>query len=462
MKKSLVTLLLVFATAAVAQQAPAGDPNVAPQQQPPAAGQQAPAPAPAPGDPAAAQGQQGAQPESQKKVIKDPAEYNAYVAAIQTQDPNARAQALDAFLQSYPQSVMKEDALEAMMKAYQQTNNVAKITEAGQRLLQANPNNLTGLALLSYLNRLQAQSGGPNAAQLLQSAAEYGQRGIQQMQTAGKPEGYTDEQWAKMKDGFRVIFLGAIGQNALQNKDYATAQQALREAVNMQPDNFFDVFQLSLAYLEPKPIVVDGLFWVARAVSLAQQQAPQAVANIQNYARGKYVRYHGTDQGFTELLAAAAQTKTIPAGFTVAPAPSPADQAAEMMRKGTPPAQMSFGEWEFILSSGNQEAAQTVWTAIQGKLIKMQGWVMSGSGKTIQIAGTEDARNENRPDITLQLATALPAARTPKPGQLITFQGVIDSYTPEPFVLTMTDGAVSGGTAAAGKTPAKKAPARKR
>src|SRR6266508_2881965 len=77
----------------------------------------------APQNPPAAQGASGAE---SAPTIKDPAEYNAYVAAIQQQDPNAKVSALEAFLTQYPNSVMKTTALEVLMGTYQQTNNQAK------------------------------------------------------------------------------------------------------------------------------------------------------------------------------------------------------------------------------------------------------------------------------------------------------------------------------------------------
>jgi TolA-binding protein len=137
MKKSLMMLLLVLvvATGALAQAEPA-------QQQ---TGQQ-----PAAG----AAGQPPAQ-QKQKIEIKDPAEYNAYMAAVNSQDPNAKASALESFLQTYPNSVIREDALELLMKTYQQLNNVPKIEETGQKLLQVNPNNLTALALLATIRLRQ-------------------------------------------------------------------------------------------------------------------------------------------------------------------------------------------------------------------------------------------------------------------------------------------------------------------
>ena len=67
MKTSLVAIVITFAASAWAQQ------SATQPQTPPTAGAQA---APSPAQPA------------QKKEIKDPAEYNAYVGAIQQADPN--------------------------------------------------------------------------------------------------------------------------------------------------------------------------------------------------------------------------------------------------------------------------------------------------------------------------------------------------------------------------------------
>ena len=71
------------------------------------------------------------------------------MSAISNNDPNAKAQALEAFLQQYPNTVVKEETLEQLMGAYQAANNAAKTTDAANRLLQVNPNNVRALALLT-------------------------------------------------------------------------------------------------------------------------------------------------------------------------------------------------------------------------------------------------------------------------------------------------------------------------
>jgi len=250
MKTSLVAIALVFAAAASGQQA------TTPSQTAPAA----PAQAGQPASPA---------PPQQKKEIKDPAEYNAYVGAIQQQDPNAKISGLEAFLTQYPNSVMKEDALEVLMGAYQQTGNQAKMLETAQRILQANPNNLRALALLAYFKRAQAEAN-QNPQQNLADGAQYANKGLEALKTAPKPEGTSDADFEKLKTQMSVIFNGTAGIAALQNKDYPTAQSDLRAAVQGDPNELRNVYPLALADLTgTPPNPVDGLFFIARAANLA-------------------------------------------------------------------------------------------------------------------------------------------------------------------------------------------------
>ena len=123
----------------------------------------------------------GAQP--QQKTIKDPAEYNAYMSAISSTDPNAKAQALEAFLQQYPNTVVKEETLEQLMAAYQAAQNQAKMADAANRLLQVNPNNIRALALLTYGARAQGN---------FSQAASFAQRGLPAAESMPRPQGTSD------------------------------------------------------------------------------------------------------------------------------------------------------------------------------------------------------------------------------------------------------------------------------
>jgi hypothetical protein len=436
MKRSLVAFVVAFASIAVAQ---------------------APATPQSSSQPAAAQPGQAAP--QQKKEIKDPAEYNAYVGAVQQSDPNAKVSGLEAFLTQYPNSVMKVDALEVLMGAYQQTNNSAKMMETAQRILTADPNNLRALALTAYSKRAAAEAN-QNPQQNLAEGAQAAQKGLEALKTAPKPEGVSDADFEKQKAQMANIFHGVAGIAALQNKDYPTAQQHLRAAVEAEPNDLRNVYPLALAYLTATPIDgSNGLFFIARAANLAAGSPGQA--QIQSYGLSQYKKFHGSDQGWTELLATTKTTPVPPAGFSVTQyvPPTPAQQAAELV-KTKPPKEMSFAEWELVLSAGAPEDAEKVWSAIKGNPLQMEGQVMSVSPTEIQIAASQDDIDAKRADIVLTMTTTIPAKLMPKEGGTLDFEGTPTSYTPSPFVMNMEEGTLL--TKAPAKAPARKPPVRKK
>src|SRR6202162_1271628 len=210
MKKILVTVVLGAAALAAAQatQPPPG--QATPAQPAGSAAQSQPA---APADPA--------------PVLKDPAEYNADVGAINQKDPTAQISGLEAFLTQYPNSVMKGAALQTLMQDYQQTNNQQKTVDTAVKLVQADPNNERAIFLLAYFDRLQAQGGGANAQQALGDAKKYGQLGLDGLPNFTKPDGMSDVDFQKMKDQMNSVFNAALGVAALNDKDYDTARKDL-------------------------------------------------------------------------------------------------------------------------------------------------------------------------------------------------------------------------------------------
>src|SRR5258706_1136165 len=57
---------------------------------------------------------------TQKKEIKDQAEYNAYVTAIQATDINAKISGLETLSPAYPTTVLRDDGVQGQLQAYLQ------------------------------------------------------------------------------------------------------------------------------------------------------------------------------------------------------------------------------------------------------------------------------------------------------------------------------------------------------
>jgi tetratricopeptide (TPR) repeat protein len=427
MKTSLVALLLALSAVASSQ-------NAAPAQAAPA--QPAPAAAAAP----------------QKKEIKDPAEYNAYVGAVQQTDATAKISGLEAFLTQYPNSVMKEDALELLMGTYQQAGNQAKVIDTANRLLTANPDNTRGLVLLAYNER---------AAQKWADAKQHAERGLQALAKMPKGDGVSDADFAKQKGQLSGLLNSVAGFSALQLKDYASAQKYLRPAVEADPNNVENVYPLALSYLTATPSDdVNGLFFIARAANLVTD--PKGKDSIVKFGHNRYVKYHGSEQGWDDLLNQAKTTPVPPAGFTIAAyvPPTPAQQAADIV-KTKKPEEMSFAEWELVLSEGAPEDQEKVWGTLKGKNLQMaEVQVISATPTKLELAASVDDIDQKRADIELAFPGAIPARMVPKEGDKINFEGTPVSYTPKPFVMVMEKGALL--TKAAPAAPARKPPVRRK
>jgi len=455
MKRVLVTFVLALTTAAWGQ-------GSTPSQQPPA-GQPATQP-PAGQQPAAGESQANV-PTSQK-VIKDPAEYNAYITALNTTDPAAKGAAMEAFVTQYPQSIVKIDALEQAMGAYQQAANQQKVEQIARQILSIEPNNVRALAIVVYLERGQIKDAATGA-----KARADAERGLQELGN-WKPADVAPADMEKLRNQMTGIFAGTAAFGALQQKDYANAQKFYEEALKVDPNDLGNNYQIAIALLESNPSNPLGFWYGAKALSIAQKQNPQAFQAWSPYFLSRYKKYHCNTDDWNQRMATAANETAPPPNFvaSIPLAPTPCDLAAQAVQQNDP-SQLSFSDYELVLSCrdktpANKDAAEKVWAFIQGKekngeaKLKMPGVkvIAAPDASTLEVALSEDNQTANKADMRVTMEK--PMTKPPAVGSSVDVIGVISEYTPDPFMFTMIKGEVPGAKPAA-KTPAKKGPAKK-
>ena len=375
-----------------------------------------------------------------QKTIKDPGEYNAYITALNMSDPAAKAAAMEAFVKQYPASIVKIDALEQAMAAHQQANNVAKVQSIAGQILELEPDNVRALAILAFLKRSQATPQSVGEARVI---AQKGQRALLAWT---RPEEISEADFKKLRNQMADIFYGAIAFAALQDKNYPTARENYLEAIAIDPSNLQDVFQLGIASLEMNPMDIDGFWYLAKAFNLAHGNAA-GQKNIQDYAKAKYKRYHGGEDGWNQIVSAAASQAAPPAGFaqSIKPKPTPAEIAVQAVKENDP-ATLSFSDWECILSyrdasSANKEAAEKVWNTIvarekQGKAkLQLSVKVIGSSKFTIDAAITEENQKDNKVDLFVILDDPLDPPLIA--GSMVDVVGVLTEYQPDPIRFTM-------------------------
>jgi hypothetical protein len=384
------------------------------------------------------------------KVIQDAAEYNAYMAAVNTPDAAARAAAFEAFINQYPASVVKIDAYEQVMAAYQQAGNQAKVESTARTILGMDAGNIRALAILALLDRAKATQGDAAA---LKEACAFAAKGMDALPKWSKPETLPDADFGKLRNQMFEIFEGVAGFCALQAKDYAGARDHYLKSFQLNPNNMQDIYQLGIACTLMSPMDASGLWYLAKAINLATaQNNSQAAQGITPYAKAKYHQYHGSDAGWEQFLAAVANQTAPPAVMAdlVKPRPTSCDIAVQAVAENKIE-ELSFSDWEFILSQSGcspagKDAADKVWQAIQTEqkngeaMLKIPVKVIASSRDTLEAAVTEENQQANHTDI--HVALQKPLLHPPAPGAMIDVVGVITSYTPSPFLFTMEKGAV--------------------
>lgn len=432
-------------------------------------------------------------------TIKDAAEYNAYANATSQSAPAAKAEAIEAFLQQYPNSVAKTEMLQDLMGSYQAAGNAPKMLDAAKRLLQADPNNMRAMLAVVYLENLSANqpANADKKQQFLDDAAAEAQKGL----NAAKDPCMSQADYDKVKDLATPTFYSAIGADDAAKKDNKSEVDAYTQELKSYKDPagttqgapLLDTYYLGNAYLSEDPKdLKDAIWFLTRAAQFAQ---PPYKAQIESAAEYWYKKYHcsqndtacnGTPpQGFSDIQALAQANVFPPAGYNPTPAPpppSPADLAHQAVVTTTgctgvtpapPPAaadgtaapaaapadataapaaapsipsacsdslkNMALSDKEFILANGASPDQAAIWSVMNSVTAEIPGVVVAATPGSVQLAVTQDAQQSNTADFTVNMKT--PLKDLPAAGAKVTYIATFDSYTQKPPMIILKDGA---------------------
>jgi hypothetical protein len=386
-------------------------------------------------------------------AIKDAGEAADYAAAINLTNPAERGAALEAFVAKYPASRVKGQALEQATAAYLTARDLNKVESLSNQVLAVEPNNARALAMSVFVLRAHAAAASADQVQpLADRAAAQAERGLKALDRWHAQDGASMMDAEAVRSEMSAIFNGALGYRAMMHRDYAGAKPYYLAAIKADPTSLDDVYQLAVSLLESTPADPAGFWWAGRAEALAVSTGNHdAQTVIETYAKTRYTRYHGGDEGWDVLLTQAATGLEPPARFAVTPAASPAAVAVQAIHDA-PVAALSFSDWEFVLaqrdaSPANKAAADKVWANIaglqaRGLHMKFQIKVIGVSPGELDGAITDDNQQTGHADLRVKLTT--PLANAPPAGSTVSVTGVLTGYTPTPFAFTMEKAEVSG------------------
>jgi hypothetical protein len=401
--------------------------------------------------------------------IKDATEFNAYQMAITQIDPKAKASALEGFLQTYPQSVVKKAVLDLLIDTYQGIGDADKALSSASRLLQVDPNNMKAIFISVVIKK--SQCGRTSDAQTCDDAAALSRKGL----VTPKPAGTSDADWKKLTSGTNPIFHSAIALDQIvSKKDVAAGIEEYRqelmlfspEATRSGP-GLVDTLQIAEAYAKlTPPDAVNAVWFYARALNFAPDSYKAVIEKKLDYW---YKKYHGAMDGLDEIKTQAAAT-VFPSGFVIKPAPTPAEKIHAILVATPDPSKLALADKELVLAYGSKEDADRVWAVMKDQATPVPGIVLEASASVIKVAVTQDAKDAKVPDFIVNLKTPLADKDVPAVGFEYGLQskgqaeldGSYDNYTQVPATATTAQSAqivLREGTVQAEKK--KSVPARK-
>ncbi len=373
-----------------------------------------------------------------------PAESTAYNNAIAMTDNKAKAAALETFLTTYPNSQVKVFALQQLLGAYYGLQDWPKAQDAADRLLQVDANNLTALTVEASLRRGSADNM-TDATQKqagLDAAAGFAQRGLD----ATKPEGVSDDEFAKQKAGATLVFEGVLGDDALTKKDSPTAIKDFKaelEAVPVDQTKTMqqDTYNLGQAYYQSTPPDYLNCAWyMARASDFAPEPYKTQMAKVATYC---YKKYHGADDGYDAVVAATQANLEPPAGFSVKPAKTPAEMVADVIASTPDLTTLAISDRETVLQYGKPEDVAKMWDAIKDKTVDIpDATVVAATANQVQVAVSDDAVQATPPVADFTFNFTDPLKTVPAVGTKIKVDGTYDSYKVNPVMITMRDASI--------------------
>jgi tetratricopeptide (TPR) repeat protein len=387
----------------------------------------------------------GAPQDQQQKPNYTLAEYNAYQAAHNEKDPQAKIKSLDDFVSKYPMSALIPYVYRDYYLTYYQLKNYPQTIEYVDRLLALGDKVDLGTRLESLVARAQAYfvGSGDKALQTPEAYTKAKDAAIQGLQTLGqwqKPQNMTDEQFGTQKKSIGLLINSVAGIAASGLKDYKAAVEFYKAALALDPNDAVTHFRLGVAYLQENPPDAQNGYWeLARSIAL---KGP-GEAQVRTYLRNQLLHYQQpscdklVDDEMNQLISLAGTSAERPSSMTM-----PSAEELQKARDDTG----NFLPW---LQQGG-EHGKSMWLATCGLEYPDVGVkvleIVPGDGDNLTLkvyrpsatdpdAAAKEMDAATMPNMEVHVVGQPDAKRIQK-DDAVRFTGTLNGYQQSPFMLT--------------------------
>ncbi len=380
-----------------------------------------------------------------EKAPKDQAEADLINSVMKDPDASNRLKSLEKWTKDYPETAYAPERQQFFLVTYQQLNRTKDAFATAQDVLKTNPND--ELALRTIISAMYVFNP-PTAPELdtAEKASTYLLGNLDAIYAADKkPATQTAADWEKLKPQMQVYAQKTLGVIAFTRKDNAKAEAELTKTLKLDPTQGQASYLLANALLAQRTTdpakQPPSIFEFARA---AAWDGPNSLPadfrkQVQTSVAKTYKQYHGSDEGYDQMLALAKTNALPPDGFTIKDAASIEREKIEKLNadRAANPMMTLWTDLKTGLTGPNADAFFTEHVKDFG-LPKFKGQLVSMSPAIRPKQLVLAVEKPGVADCTLKLDEGQVLPGKMEPGAEIEFEGVGAAYTKEPYMLTLT------------------------
>jgi len=366
---------------------------------------------------------------------KDPAEFTLYDSILKDTNPKTRLDKLQEWQTKYAATEFEKQRKQLFLNTYVALNQPKDAVGEAKLILADDPKDFTSLYYTMYFTR--ALAGNNPTPDVLDQGEKATTALLANIDTP--PPNVTADQWKGARTPVETLGHSTLGWIAMQRKMWDAAEGEFQKTLAMDPNNAeVDYFIGTVIASEKNPQKMPvAFFYFARAATYEGPTGalPQAGRQqVLDYVKRAYKGYHGSDEGFNDVLTLAKAQAAPPPDYHIRTAKEIAEenQKKQEAEDAKDPqlklwkdikTQLTAADGAGYFSTNMKDA---LLPPLKGKVVKLEPEVKP---KTVVLA-LEDGTT---PDATLIFE--MPLAGKVDPGTELTFEGVPASYTASPYMV---------------------------
>jgi len=399
-------------------------------------------------------------------------EFNTYVETDpqRTPDPAARLQAIEAFLQKYPDSILRAFVYPNQAQTAFQLQRYPLCLEAVDNFMAMDRDQVSGFLQQSNLNQAQIdniyfsglilhtysflqsfRNGTPQADALAARGAERARQGLElhqklyaEVQPPADPAARKQFEDTKLQQ--EAAFRKVLAFVAERKKDYAAAAREYAPLAKLTPNDAWVNYRLGLASLQqPTPDYRTGIWHVGRAIALKVNKSDEVKEYLTKVMSGyqQVLPECAADQ-VNDVIEAAAQSPTPPADWRLVDGDRVNAVRREMSIKRIFDDLKAGGDTAHLMFLASCGSEIGLGESGQPELAVMIIEVTESPDNLVTLRAAAGQEAVDAKAANVEVKVIAPAeAKNLKPEDVVRISGKISGFKSDPFLIKLTEAKVN-------------------